>query len=256
LDVPQAPEATEKVQASVAEIVARYAADLRYEDLPDDVVWSATRAILDTFGCALGGYTAEPSKIAFKLASNVSAQQPATVLFTGTKTAPDLAVFANGVMIRYLDFNDAFVSQTKGAGHPSDMIAALLTAAEVRQRSGRDLIAATVLAYEVFCKIADLLGNANFELKTGPTGGSINVLIAPAIIAPVNAASSARAHLDLAGSTARDPLAPYEGLIRAFEPCRRSARLSVKKCPREQLWKCAQCRLVGRQSAKCISCAN
>ena len=162
MGVPQVPEATEKVQASVGDIIARYAANLRYEDLPDDVVWSAKRAILDTFGCALGGYTAEPSRIALKLAGSVSAQPPATVLFTGTRTTPDLAVFANGVMIRYLDFNDAFVSRTKGAGHPSDMIAALLAAAEVGQRSGRDLIAATVLAYEVFCKIADVfdyLGN-------------------------------------------------------------------------------------------------
>jgi 2-methylcitrate dehydratase len=162
LDVPQVSEATETAQASVGEIVARFAADLRYEDLPDDVVWSAKRAILDTFGCAFGGYTAEPSRIALKLASSASAQQPATVLFTGTRTTPDLAVFANGVMIRYLDFNDAFVSRTNGAGHPSDMIAALLAAAELRQRSGRDLITATVLAYEVFCKIADVfdyLGN-------------------------------------------------------------------------------------------------
>ena len=65
-------------------------------------------------------------------------------------------------MIRYLDFNDAFVSLTHGAGHPSDTIAALLAAAEVHGRSGRDLITATVLAYEVFCKIADVfdyLGN-------------------------------------------------------------------------------------------------
>jgi 2-methylcitrate dehydratase len=155
-------ENTEKGQASVGEIVALYATNLKYEDLPDDVVRTAKRAILDTFGCAFGGYPAEPSKIAMRLASTASAQQPATVLFTGTKTTPDLAVFANGVMIRYLDFNDAFVSQTNGAGHPSDMIAALLTAAELKQRTGRDLITATVLAYEVFCKIADVfdyLGN-------------------------------------------------------------------------------------------------
>src|SRR5262249_60904999 len=93
--------------------------------------------------------------IAIKLAGDVSAKQPATVLFTGIKTSPDLAVFANGVMIRYLDFNDAFVSLTHGAGHPSDTIAALLAAAELNNRSGRDLITATVLAYEVFCKVAD-----------------------------------------------------------------------------------------------------
>jgi 2-methylcitrate dehydratase len=146
----------------LAETLARYAANLRYEDLPEDVVRLAKRNILDTIGCAFGGYDAGPSRIAIKLAGDVSAKQPATVLISGVKTSPDLAVFANGVMIRYLDFNDAFVSLTHGAGHPSDTIAALLSSAELTSRSGRDLITATVLAYEVFCKIADVfdyLGN-------------------------------------------------------------------------------------------------
>src|SRR5258707_3635020 len=149
-------------QFSVAETLARYAIGLKYEDLPDDVVRIAKRTLLDTIGCAFGGYTAGPSKIALKLAKHVSAKQSATVLFSGINTSPDLAVFANGVMIRYLDFNDAFVSLTHGAGHPSDTIAALLTSAEIGARSGRDLVTATVLAYEVFCKIADVfdyLGN-------------------------------------------------------------------------------------------------
>jgi 2-methylcitrate dehydratase len=152
----------ERGQVSLGETLARYASELRYEDLPEDVIRIAKRAILDTVGCAFGGYAAGPSKIAIKLASDVSSKQPATVLFSGIKTSPDLAVFANGVMIRYLDFNDAFVSLTHGAGHPSDTIAALLTSAELTGRSGRDLVTATVLAYEVFCKIADVfdyLGN-------------------------------------------------------------------------------------------------
>ena len=67
-------ELIEKGQASVGEIIAQYATDLRYEDLPDDVRWTAKRAILDTLGCAFSGYTAEPSKIALKLASNASAR--------------------------------------------------------------------------------------------------------------------------------------------------------------------------------------
>ncbi len=149
-------------QVPLAQTLARYASELRYEDLPDDVIRIARRSILDTFGCAFGGYAAGPSRIAIKLASDVTSKQPATVLFSGVKTSPDLAVFANGVMIRYLDFNDAFVSLTHGAGHPSDTIAALLTPAELSARSGRDLITATVLAYEVFCKVADVfdyLGN-------------------------------------------------------------------------------------------------
>jgi 2-methylcitrate dehydratase len=152
----------EKAEAPLAETLAGYAAGLKYEDLPEDIVRLAKRTILDTIGCAFGGYDAGPSQIAIKLAGEVSARQPATVLIRGTKTSPDLSTFANGVMIRYLDFNDAFVSLTHGAGHPSDTIAALLSAAELKGRSGRDLITATVLSYEVFCKIADVfdyLGN-------------------------------------------------------------------------------------------------
>jgi 2-methylcitrate dehydratase len=159
--MPSLPTVTSD-KVPVAERLARYATGLSYDDLPEDVIRLAKRAILDTIGCAFGGYTAQPSRIAIRLASEVSAKQGATVLFSGTRTSPDLAVFANGVMIRYLDFNDAFVSLTHGAGHPSDTIAALLTAAELTGRSGRDLITATVLAYEVFCKIADVfdyLGN-------------------------------------------------------------------------------------------------
>jgi 2-methylcitrate dehydratase len=144
-----------KGQVSMAEVLARYATDLKYEDLPEDIVRTTKRAILDTFGCAFGGYAAPPSQIAIKLASDVSAKQAATLLCSGIRTSPDLAAFANGVMIRYLDFNDAFVSLTHGAGHPSDMIAALLAASELVGSGGRDLITATVLSYEVFCKIAD-----------------------------------------------------------------------------------------------------
>ena len=116
----------------MAEMLARYATELKYEDLPEDIVHTAKRTILDTFGCAFGGYTAGPSQIAHQARKRRHGQSgAATVLCNGIKTSPDLAAFANGVMIRYLDFNDAFVSFTHGAGHPSDTIAALLAAAEL-----------------------------------------------------------------------------------------------------------------------------
>src|ERR1700689_5358625 len=126
-------------QEPLAVTLARYATELKYEDIPEDVVRIARRTILDTIGCAFGGYAAGPSRIAIKLAGDVTSKQPATVLISGIKTSPDLAVFANGVMIRYLDFNDAFVSLTHGAGHPSDTIAAFLTAAELAERGGAEM---------------------------------------------------------------------------------------------------------------------
>jgi 2-methylcitrate dehydratase len=142
-------------QVPLAVTLARYAINLKYTELPPEVARVGKRTVLDTIGCAIGGYKAQPSQIALKLASGVSAKEGATVLCAGFKTSPDLAAFANGVMIRYLDFNDGYISVGTG-GHPSDMIAALLPAAELAGRSGRDLIMATVLTHEVFCKVADV----------------------------------------------------------------------------------------------------
>ena len=134
--------------------LSSYAAALRYEDLPREVVHQAKRLIVDTLGCALGGYAGKPAKIAREIAATVTSMRPATVIVSGQRSSPDLAAFANGVMIRFLDFNDGYTS-TGESGHPSDSIAAVLAAAEIMRRSGREVIAATVLAYEVFCRVCD-----------------------------------------------------------------------------------------------------
>ena len=134
--------------------LSSYAAALRYEDLPREVVHQAKRLIIDTLGCALGGYAGEPAKIAREIAATVTSARPATVIVSGQRSSPDLAAFANGVMIRFLDFNDGYTS-TGESGHPSDSIAAVLAAAEIMRRGGKEVIAATVLAYEVFCRVCD-----------------------------------------------------------------------------------------------------
>src|SRR5919197_3606497 len=138
---------------NIAEYLSHYTAALAFEDLPAEVVHQAKRLLVDTLGCAIGGYANEPSKIARALAGDVSSRQPATVLGSGQQTSLDLATFANGVMIRYLDFNDGYTS--KESGHPSDAIAAVLSPAEVVHGSGKAVITATVLAYEVFCRLCD-----------------------------------------------------------------------------------------------------
>ena len=139
--------------ATIVEYLSDYAASLRFEDLPSDVVHQTKRMLVDTLGCAVGGFSSEPSAVARALADTVVSRQPATVLGSGQETSPDLATFANGVMIRYLDFNDGYTG--KETGHPSDTIAAVLSPAEVVHRDGTRVITATVLAYEVFCRLCD-----------------------------------------------------------------------------------------------------
>jgi 2-methylcitrate dehydratase len=169
------PSTLESGQVDVAETLARYAINLKYEDLPQEVVRTAKRTILDTVGCGIGGYSAGPSQIAIKLASGVSGTQCATILCSGIRTSHELAVFANGVMIRYLDFNDGYIT-SKGGGHPSDTIAALLSSAEIAGSSGRDLILATALSYEVFCKVADVLDTRGLGLDQATMLGLASVV--------------------------------------------------------------------------------
>ncbi len=138
---------------NVAEQLSAYATSLHYRDLPPEAVHHAKRMMIDTIGCALGGYTSEPSKIARDLASTVTSTQPCTVIGSGLTTSPDLATFANGVMIRYLDYNDGYTS--KESGHPSDSIAAVLAAAELAHAGGRRAIVGTIVAYETFCRVGD-----------------------------------------------------------------------------------------------------
>jgi 2-methylcitrate dehydratase len=138
---------------NMAEQLSSYATSLHYRDLPADVVHLTKRMIIDTIGCALGGYSSEPSKIARDLAGTITSTQPASIIGSGLSSSPDLATFANGVMIRYLDYNDGYTS--KESGHPSDSIAAVLSATELANSGGRRAITATVVAYEAFCRIGD-----------------------------------------------------------------------------------------------------
>ena len=77
-------------------------------------------------------------RVAREVAATVTSKQPATVLVSNGATSPDLATFANGVMIRYLDFNDGYTS--KESGHPSDRTAATLECTESANGGGRRLL--------------------------------------------------------------------------------------------------------------------
>ena len=137
----------------IVDYLSTYAASLTFDDLPDHVVRQTKRMIVDSIGCALGGYPSEPARIARELAGTVSSTRPATILGSGQSTSPEMAAFADGVMIRHLDYNDGYTG--KDPGHPSDNLAAVLPLAEVVHASGKDVITATVLAYEVFCRMCD-----------------------------------------------------------------------------------------------------
>jgi 2-methylcitrate dehydratase len=130
-----------------------YALKLSYRDLPQEVIRRTKHIVMDTVGCALGGAESPPAKIARAAAAEITSAMPSTVLISGEKTSPDLAAFANGVMIRYLDFNDTYTGST--TCHPSDLLAPVLAVVDARNGNGKDVILGTVLGYEIFCGLID-----------------------------------------------------------------------------------------------------
>ena len=130
--------------------IADYVHAFKYSGVPASVVHDCKRRVLDTLGVALAAYHAEPSAIARRLAERVSDPKGASVIGTTHRALPELATFANGVMMRYLDGNDTYPG---GGGHPSDMLAAVFAIADVTKADGKSVIAATVLAYEIYSSL-------------------------------------------------------------------------------------------------------
>ena len=56
---------------SIVDYLSSYTASLEFEDIPSEVVHQGKRLWVDTLGCALGGYTSEPSRIARNIARNI-----------------------------------------------------------------------------------------------------------------------------------------------------------------------------------------
>ncbi len=84
-----------------------------------------------------------------EVAARYAGQPSARIWGTDIRTSVEMAAFANGVMIRYLELNDTVLA--KSAGHPSDMIGGLVSLAEGIEADGSTLISAVVVAYEAYC---------------------------------------------------------------------------------------------------------
>ncbi len=138
---------------TLAHQLANYACELKFEDLSKEVVHEVKRRVIDSLGCAIGAWNEEPCVIARNVASEFSTKRGSTIIGTTHQAPPDWAAFANGCCIRYFDYNDTYLS--KEPAHPSDNISAALAIAESLGSSGRELITAIALAYEVQCRFCD-----------------------------------------------------------------------------------------------------
>jgi len=135
--------------------MSRWAAGLTYPQLSQEAVYQAKRFLLDSVGCALGGYQQHDVKIALQVLDEIAGRGPATVIGTGKRIDAVSASLANGLMIRCMDYNDIYWKQDPS--HPSDIFPAALAGCERAKSDGRELIVGLTLGHEFemrFCEAA------------------------------------------------------------------------------------------------------
>ena len=126
--------------------MAEFAVSLKYEDLPKEVVHEVKRYLYDSIGCAYGAYHTKDVNIIRDLYRDMGGKAEATVIGFGEKIPAVNATLVNSLMIRSLDFNDIYWKEDPS--HPSDIIPAALSVAEMTNASMKEVITAIVLAYE------------------------------------------------------------------------------------------------------------
>lgn len=134
--------------------IAQWATDLNYETLTPEAIDAAKRFLYDTLGCALGGYQVHDCKLFLEHYRSLEQPGPCTVVGAGDQMNVVAASMLNALMVRAMDYNDIYWKQDPS--HPSDLLAAPLAICEWKQLSGKDLILATVLGYDITMRLCHI----------------------------------------------------------------------------------------------------
>lgn len=137
-----------------AERLAAFVVRASYDDLSSAARSQLKIRVLDALGCALGALDGEPVRLVRALVDEFGGAAQCS-LIGGGRTAPDRAALYNGFLVRYLDFNDSYLAP-KETCHPSDNLSSVLAATERAGRTGRDLLTALAVAYQVQCRLSDV----------------------------------------------------------------------------------------------------
>src|SRR5437764_8593790 len=136
-----------------AEQLAEFVSVASFENISDAARVQLKIRVLDSLGCALGAIGSEPVALLRDQVEEFDGKGVCT-LIGGGRAAVDRAAFYNGALVRYLDFNDSFLSPGETC-HPSDNLAPVLAAADYSRADGRTLLCALAVAYQVQIRLSE-----------------------------------------------------------------------------------------------------
>ncbi|MFL6675928.1 MAG: MmgE/PrpD family protein [Massilia sp.] len=154
-----------------SQTLATFAANLRFDDIPQPVVRRAEDLFLDWFGSALAGKTGRPVQVIESFARRMGPQDgPSEVLISRRKTTPLFAAMVNAASSHFAEQDDV---HNGSVFHPAAVVfPAALAVAQSIGASGRDLLTASVAGYEVGIRVGEFLGRSHYKIfhTTGTAG--------------------------------------------------------------------------------------
>ena len=159
-------------EQGLTNLLCNYASNLRYEDLPPEVVSTAKRLVLDSLGAALAGTTMGDGCRETLAVVRASGGVPeSSVLGTGERTSAVMASLANGATVHALNY-DAIGAR---GGHPGafGLTAPMAVAERVGNVNGREFIASLVAGVEVEMRAVAALIEAGVDTRQNFLEGQV-----------------------------------------------------------------------------------
>ncbi|MDN3275730.1 MmgE/PrpD family protein [Frankia sp. RB7] len=138
--------------------LAAYVANLKYQDIPAEVLDRAKVLTLDFLGSAIRARSeaeSTPSILKMLEALALDTKGYSTVFGDAKTWTPAVAALLNGALGHSLDFDDTHADSSL---HPSaPVVPAAFAVGEMVGASGRDVLTAIVAGYEVCCRLGNAL---------------------------------------------------------------------------------------------------
>ena len=181
--------------------LAQFAAQLRFEDIPTPVVCKTEDLLIDWFGSVVAGHGARPVEAITRFALATGPEHgPSEVVNARRGSSPYLAAMANAAASHVAEQDDV---HNGSVFHPATVVfPAALAVAQQIGASGRDLLAASVVGYEVGIRVGEYLGRPHYRIfHTTGTAGTLAAAAAVGHLLRLNAVQMQHA-LGSAGTTA------------------------------------------------------
>lgn len=158
----------EKQEKRIAQVLAEFAVNTKYEDLPKETIDQVKRYVIDVIGCTIGSSRRPQIEILSEVIKEEGGQPYSSIFAHGFKTSPMNAALLNGTMGHALDFDD---DHREGTMHPSVAVfPAAFAIGEKFHTSGKEFMRSFILGLEVMIRLGESLLGKGYYQGFHPTG--------------------------------------------------------------------------------------